>query len=53
MPAAGVLLTPGELFRQDGRASPNWRSNVAHCDGSALSGPRDGLADCAERAAAD
>ena len=35
--AAGVLLAPGELFRPEGRVSPYWRFNVAHCDGDALS----------------
>ncbi len=35
--AAGVLLAPGELFRPEGRATPYWRFNVAHCDGDALS----------------
>lgn len=34
--AAGVLLAPGELFRADGRATPYWRFNVAHCDGDAM-----------------
>ena len=34
--AAGVLLAPGELFRADGRATPWWRFNVAHCDGDPL-----------------
>jgi len=29
--AVGVLLAPGELFRPDGRATPFWRFNVAHC----------------------
>ena len=29
--ARGVLLAPGELFRPDGRATPYWRFNVAHC----------------------
>jgi DNA-binding transcriptional MocR family regulator len=33
---AGVLLAPGELFRPDGRATPYWRFNVAHCDGGEL-----------------
>ena len=33
---AGVLLAPGELFRPDGRASAQWRFNVAHCDAPAL-----------------
>jgi DNA-binding transcriptional MocR family regulator len=28
----GVLLAPGELFRPDGRATAQWRFNVAHCD---------------------
>jgi DNA-binding transcriptional MocR family regulator len=32
----GVLLAPGELFRPDGRATPQWRFNVAHCDAPAL-----------------
>jgi DNA-binding transcriptional MocR family regulator len=32
----GVLLAPGELFRPDGRASAQWRFNVAHCDAPAL-----------------
>jgi DNA-binding transcriptional MocR family regulator len=43
--AAGVLLAPGELFRADGRATPYWRFNVAHCDGGALTGFLDGLAE--------
>jgi DNA-binding transcriptional MocR family regulator len=43
--AAGVLLAPGELFRPDGRATPYWRFNVAHCDGDALTRFLDGLAD--------
>jgi DNA-binding transcriptional MocR family regulator len=34
--AQGVLLAPGELFRLDGRASPYWRFNVAHCTAPAL-----------------
>ena len=29
--ARGILLAPGELFRPDGRATPYWRFNVAHC----------------------
>lgn len=29
--ARGILLAPGELFRADGRATPYWRFNVAHC----------------------
>jgi len=33
---AGVLLAPGESFRTDGRASPWWRFNVAHCEDGAL-----------------
>jgi len=33
---AGVLLAPGESFRPDGRASPWWRFNVAHCEDGAL-----------------
>ena len=33
---AGVLLAPGELFRPDGRATAQWRFNVAHCDAPAL-----------------
>ena len=32
----GVLLAPGELFRPDGRATAQWRFNVAHCDAPAL-----------------
>jgi DNA-binding transcriptional MocR family regulator len=32
----GVLLAPGELFRPDGRATLQWRFNVAHCDAPAL-----------------
>ena len=32
----GVLLAPGELFRPDARATPQWRFNVAHCDAPAL-----------------
>jgi DNA-binding transcriptional MocR family regulator len=32
----GVLLAPGELFRPDGRATPQWRFNVAHSDAPAL-----------------
>ncbi|HUO96458.1 MAG TPA: PLP-dependent aminotransferase family protein [Steroidobacteraceae bacterium] len=43
--AAGVLLAPGELFRPDGRATPYWRFNVAHCDGGALGRFLDGLAE--------
>ena len=42
--AAGVLLAPGELFRPDGRATPYWRFNVAHCDGGALTRFLDRLA---------
>jgi DNA-binding transcriptional MocR family regulator len=42
--AAGVLLAPGELFRSDGRATPYWRFNVAHCDGGALTRFLDALA---------
>ncbi|MFI4868453.1 MAG: PLP-dependent aminotransferase family protein [Steroidobacterales bacterium] len=34
--SAGVLLAPGELFRPDGRATAQWRFNVAHCDAPAL-----------------
>ncbi len=34
---AGILLAPGESFRPDGRATPWWRFNVAHCDTAALS----------------
>ena len=34
---AGVLLAPGESFQPDGRASPWWRFNVAHCQDGALS----------------
>ena len=41
---AGVLLAPGELFRPDGRATPYWRFNVAHCDGEELARFLDGLA---------
>ncbi len=48
--SSGVLLAPGELFRADGRATPYWRFNVAHCDGDALTGFLDGLA---ERRATD
>jgi len=33
---AGVLLAPGESFCPDGRASPWWRFNVAHCEDGAL-----------------
>jgi DNA-binding transcriptional MocR family regulator len=33
---AGVLLAPGESFCPDGRASPWWRFNVAHCEDRAL-----------------
>jgi hypothetical protein len=33
---AGILLAPGELFRPDGRATPYWRFNVAHCDDDSL-----------------
>ena len=43
--AAGVLLAPGELFRPDGRATPYWRFNVAHCDGGALTRFLDGVAE--------
>ncbi len=43
--AEGVLLAPGELFRPDGRATPYWRFNVAHCDGGALSAFLDRLAE--------
>ena len=43
--AAGVLLAPGELFRPDGRATPYWRFNVAHCDGGVLGHFLDGLAE--------
>jgi DNA-binding transcriptional MocR family regulator len=32
----GVLLAPGELFRPDGRATAQWRFNVAQCDAPAL-----------------
>jgi DNA-binding transcriptional MocR family regulator len=32
----GVLLAPGELFRADGKASPYWRFNVAHCESPEL-----------------
>ena len=41
---AGVLLAPGELFRPDGRATPYWRFNVAHCDGGELGRFLDGVA---------
>ena len=41
---AGILLAPGESFRPDGRATPWWRFNVAHCDTAALSGFLEGLA---------
>jgi DNA-binding transcriptional MocR family regulator len=34
--AHDVLLAPGEMFRPDGRACPQWRFNVAHCDAPAL-----------------
>jgi len=34
--ADGVLLAPGELFRPDGRATSQWRFNVAHCDAPAV-----------------
>src|SRR5262249_16311424 len=34
--AHDVLLAPGEMFRPDGRASPMWRFNVAHCDAPPL-----------------
>jgi DNA-binding transcriptional MocR family regulator len=40
---AGVLLAPGELFRPDGRATPYWRFNVAHCDGGELGRFLDGV----------
>jgi DNA-binding transcriptional MocR family regulator len=33
---AGILLAPGELFRPDGKATPYWRFNVAHCDEARL-----------------
>jgi DNA-binding transcriptional MocR family regulator len=39
----GVLLAPGELFRPDGRATAQWRFNVAHCDAPALCHFLDGL----------
>jgi DNA-binding transcriptional MocR family regulator len=39
----GVLLAPGELFRPDGRATAQWRFNVAHCDAPALYHFLDGL----------
>jgi DNA-binding transcriptional MocR family regulator len=42
---AGVLLAPGELFRPDGRATPYWRFNVAHCDGGELGRFLDAVAD--------
>ncbi len=41
--ARGVLLAPGELFRPDGRATPYWRFNVAHCDAPELLEFLDGL----------
>lgn len=48
--AAGVLLAPGELFRPDGRATPYWRFNVAHCDGGTLTRFLDGVAERDARA---
>ncbi len=50
--AEGVLLAPGELFRPDGRATPYWRFNVAHCDGGALTAFLDRLAERAPGAGA-
>jgi DNA-binding transcriptional MocR family regulator len=41
--ALGVLLAPGELFRPDGRATPYWRFNVAHCAAPELLDFVDGL----------
>lgn len=41
--AQGVLLAPGELFRPDGRATPCWRFNVAHCAAPELLDFIDGL----------
>jgi DNA-binding transcriptional MocR family regulator len=41
--AMGVLLAPGELFRPDGRATPYWRFNVAHCTAPELLDFIDGL----------
>lgn len=41
--ARGVLLAPGELFRPDGRATPYWRFNVAHCAAPELLDFIDGL----------
>ena len=41
--AQGVLLAPGELFRADGRATPYWRFNVAHCAAPELLKFLDGL----------
>ena len=40
---AGILLAPGESFRPDGRATPWWRFNVAHCEAAALTSFLEGL----------
>ena len=47
---AGVLLAPGELFRPDGKATPYWRFNVAHCDGGELGRFLDAVAERDRRA---
>jgi DNA-binding transcriptional MocR family regulator len=35
---AGILLAPGELFRQDGRATVHWRFNITQCESPILHG---------------